>query len=504
MPELALPLNPDQWADWRWRLSNLYWIVDADGKKVPFRPNDEQIKFLDNLWFLNLVLKARQMGITTIACLFELDQCLFTSNTAAGIIAHHVDDAKKIFRTKIKFPYESLPEGLKNARPLITDSASELVFDNGSSISVSTSMRSGTMQYLHISEFGKISRKYPEKAREIVTGSFNAVKAGQFITVESTAEGRGGYFFDMSQKARKKAEEGRKLSSLDFRFHFFPWFEKDGNRIDPDGVIVTKELREYFDGLEAKLKIKLDASQRAWYVKTRELNVQEGMTEEDMKREHPSTPDEAFEVAILGAIYAKQMALLRAQGHIKRVPHIPSMPVNTFWDLGHNNVTAIWFHQWVAAEHRFIHYHEKSGEDLAYFATYLQNRGFLYGHHYLPHDAENKNLERNESRVDRLVELGIPREKISVVERIDHLDTGIEMTRKVLPLCWFDESECAEGIKALDNYQYEWDEKLGTFRQKPLANNAANGADAFRQFPQGWQPAPRKSKPRQRASWRTV
>lgn len=504
MAALDLRLNPDQWSDWKWRLSNLYWIVTDEGKKVRFVPNDEQLRFIENLWYLNLILKARQMGFTTLMGLLGLDQAIFNDNFTAGIIAHSLDDAKKIFRTKVKFPYESLPDGLKHSRPRITDSASELVFDNGSTISVSTSMRSGTLQFLHVSEFGKICRKYPEKAREIVTGSFNTVKPGMFITVESTAEGRGGYFFDYTKKARKLAHEGRKLTELDFRFHFYPWYEKRGNRINPDGVIVTKEMADYFAEIESKTGVKLDPAQRAWYVKKRELLVTEGETEEDMKREHPSTPDEAFDVAVRGAILGKQMTLLRKNGHIRRVPHIPSMPVNTFWDLGHNNVTAIWFHQFVAGEHRFIHYHEKSGEDLAYFATYLQNRGYLYRMHYLPHDAENKSLERNESRVDRLVELTIPREKIDVVDRIDIIDNGIEMVRKVLPTVWIDEVECADGISALDNYQYEYDEKLGTFKQQPMANHAANGADAFRQFAQGWMPAPKQSKPKRRASWRTV
>lgn len=504
MAVLDSRLNPDQWADPLWRLHNLYWIITEEGKKIPFRPNDEQIRLIENLHSANLILKARRLGFTTLIALIGLDQCIFNSNYTAGIIAHSLDDARKIFRNKVKFPYMNLPDQLIAARALVNDSASELVFNNGSSMSVATSMRSGTLQLLHVSEFGKICRKYPERAREIVTGSFDTVKAGQFLFVESTAEGRGGYFYDFSQKAQKLLQQGARLTPLDFRFHFFPWYEKRENRLDPDGVVITQEMREYFDALEAALGIRLDDQQRAWYVKKHAQLTGDGKIDEDMKREHPSTPDEAFQVAVLGAIYGKQMAFLRANKRIRSVPHVPSMPVNTFWDLGHNNVTAIWFHQYIANEHRFIHYHEKSGEDLAYFVKVLQDRGYLYGAHYLPHDAEHQNLERNESRVDRLVELGIDRAKIVVVDRITHLDDGIELTRKMLPQVLIDESGCALGIIALDNYQFEWDDKLGTFKQTPLKNNAANGADAFRQFAQGWetpQRGPRRSKS---TNWRTA
>src|SRR3990172_3098364 len=96
----------------------------------------------------------------------------------------------------------------------------ELSLTNGSMVYVGTSMRSATVQFLHVSEFGKISRRTPEKAKEIVSGSFNAVHPGQMIFVESTAEGRAGEFFDMCDGAQKKQQASSKLTQLDFKFHF--------------------------------------------------------------------------------------------------------------------------------------------------------------------------------------------------------------------------------------------------------------------------------------------
>src|SRR5687767_6869830 len=99
-----------QFLDPRWRLSNLYTIIDKAGRQVPFRPNDAQLAFLEQLHSANIILKARQLGFTTLCCLIYLDACVFTPNTRAGVIAHKLDDAKVIFRDKIKYSYDRLEE----------------------------------------------------------------------------------------------------------------------------------------------------------------------------------------------------------------------------------------------------------------------------------------------------------------------------------------------------------------------------------------------------------
>lgn len=482
MDEYQKALLKDPW----WRLNHLYWIQTDDGREIRFRANEEQAQLYRNLWYCNVILKARQLGFTTLLALLALDQALFRSNFAAGFIAHNLEDAKKIFRRKIKFAYDRLPKLIRDARPVVSDTSNQLVLPNGSEISVGTSMRSGTLQFLHISEYGKICRKFPDKAEEIKTGALNAVHAGQFVAVESTAEGRSGDFHELCQKSRKLQEQGATLTPLDFRFHFFPWWRKDSYRIAPKGVILTREMKRYFEELEADHGIKLDVRQKAWYIKK---SAQMG---DKMFQEFPSHPDESFHVAIEGAYYGKLIQSARSQGRIRQVPHVKTAPVNTFWDLGRNDVTAIWFHQDIAQEHRFIRYFENNGEDLAYYAKELQKlvaeEGYIWGYHYLPHDAHNKNLERNESRVDRLVQLGIPRDRIVVVPRCVVKNDAIEAVRKVLPRCWFDAKHCDVGLKALEEYQKKWNEHLGCWHDYPLHNWASNGADAFAQFAQGYQP----------------
>lgn len=187
-----------------------------------------------------------------------------------------------------------------------------------------------------------------------------------------------------------------------------------------------------------------------------------------------------------GAIYGQQIKQAQAEGRITKVP-VESLEVNTFWDLGRNDTTAIWFHQRAGLQDRFIDYYECRLVDLDHYAKVLKEKGYTYGQHYLPHDVEVVVLgSGNRSRRDILEGLGV--RPVTVVPRIDNINNGIEQTRKAFKTCWFDEDRCEDGLSALSNYQYQYDEKYETHRPHPLHNWASNGADAFRQFAQGYKP----------------
>lgn len=190
---------------------------------------------------------------------------------------------------------------------------------------------------------------------------------------------------------------------------------------------------------------------------------------------------------VKGAYYLNEMQRLRAEGRIRRVPYTPGEPVNTFWDLGYNDTTAIWFHQFIAGEHRFIHAYENSGESLDHYAQYLLSRGYnLGGLHFLPHDAANKSLQTGKSAEQILREL-LPGLRFEVVPRVEEVLTGINQTRMAMGRnVYIDEVECADGIAALDNYRKKYHEKLDVFTDQPLHDRYSNYADAFRQWGQGW------------------
>lgn len=459
-----------------WRLNNLYYITDKSGHKILFRPNWAQAQLLDDLWYLNIILKARQLGFTTLLCIVFLDAALFTDNTQCGIIAHNRDDAEEFFNNKVKFAYDHLPDWLQKARALPTDSAKKLAFSNGSSIRVGTSLRSGTLQYLHISEFGKVCAQFPEKAREIVTGALNTVHAGQFIAIESTAEGNAGYFFDYCQDAIKMQQQGRKPSKMQFKFHFFPWWKEPGYSIDPDGITIPQELAKYFGELESGEQITLEAGQEAWYAEKWRTQ------RDDMTREYPGTPDEAFKSSVAGRYYQREMAKVRKDRRITVVPHTDGVPVNLSWDLGIDDQVAIWFHQRVRAENRIIDYLCGEDEGLLFYFRQLQalreSEGYIYGRIYLPHDATHRSLQTGKSVADQFSASGFT--DYHIVPRTHDLLTSIEDTRRIFSSCWFDEVKTEEGVKTLDNYSKDPDRINGGFKARPRHDWASHGADSFR------------------------
>lgn len=186
-----------------------------------------------------------------------------------------------------------------------------------------------------------------------------------------------------------------------------------------------------------------------------------------------------------GAYYANEMQKLRADSRIRAVPYQAGYPVNTFWDLGWNDTTAIWFHQLIAGEHRFIRSYENSGESLDHYAQYIQSLGYnLGGVHYLPHDAENKSLQTGKSARQILQGL-MPGLRFNVVPRVQEVLTGINQTRLALngPV-FMDATNCGDGIAALDHYRKKYNEKLDVFTDEPLHDRYSNLADAFRQWGQ--------------------
>lgn len=466
-----------------WRLNNLYWIKNKEGKRIKFVMNNAQWELYNNLHTRNICLKARQRGFTTFIQLYCLDACLFIPNTNAGIVAHNLEDAGAFFKDKIKYAYDHLADHLKKAKPARNDSARELRFDNGSVIRVGTSLRSGTYQILHISEHGKLCAKFPDRAEEVKTGAIETVPKDGTIFIESTAEGRAGDFYDFCRKAMNHIGD---LSSLDYKFHFFPWQDEYEYMLDTE-VYLDDNMKKYFKNLESQ-GIVLNSGQKAWYVqKNAQLTTK-------MKREYPSTAEEAFEASITGAYFAKQMAQIRAKGQIMSVPIVPGVPILTFWDLG-RDTTAIWFFQEVGFDYRFIDYFENSGEDMLYYVKMLKSRQngndfYLYGDCFLPHDGRTKSLSSEYSPAEILMNNGFD---VRIVQRTKDKSLSIERARQVLPMCYFDKDRCQnnndpelDGIAHLDNYRKEWDDKLGTWKPKPLHDKHSHGADAFMTFADGF------------------
>ena len=472
-----------------WRLNNLYWIIDEQGKKVHFRMNDAQRRLWDDRHYLNIIPKARQLGFSTFIDIMALDSCLFTSNFAAGIIAHTRLDAQRLFATKVKFPYDHLPNEIKNLRPADTKNVQELKFNNDSSIYVGVSMRSGTLNFLHVSELGKISAENPEKAREIKTGALNTVHAKNIIFIESTSEGAEGDFYEFCERAHKLQLNNEKLTDMDFKLHFFPWHENPKYRLDPEGVIIYPYLQEYFEDLKLRYGISLDDSQKAWYAKKIEVQG------EDMYREMPSVYEEVFRISNEGAYYRKQFLKIYEDKRICPVPYMDGYPVDAIFDIGVGDDTAIWFTQTVGRELHAINYYENGGEGLGHYADFMwdlkRSDNYRYGKFIAPFDIANREWGNNaESRLQSAANLGI---NFTIAPKLS-IEDGIEQVRQTLASTWFDEEKCQVGIKHLENYKKEWDKKRGVWKNSPSHDSHSHGASAFRYRAITWREVTREQK----------
>lgn len=210
-----------------------------------------------------------------------------------------------------------------------------------------------------------------------------------------------------------------------------------------------------------------------------ERERKDGMEEDLIRQEYYCD----FESSVPGAIYGNQMRLARTEGRITKVPYQTGIPVDTWWDLGMDDSTTIWFSQDCGREVHFIGYYEMSGEGFDHYALHLQERqkkwNCVWGRHVAPHDISNRELGPGKSRLQTARELGI---RFEVASRVARKEDGIHTCRKIFRICWFDEIECKRGLECLSNYRREWNEKNRIWQLEPVHDWSSHGADGFQTF----------------------
>jgi phage terminase large subunit len=211
----------------------------------------------------------------------------------------------------------------------------------------------------------------------------------------------------------------------------------------------------------------------------------EGMPEELIQQEFYCS----FEAPLVGAYYGHELKLAFDQNRIGKVPYDPALPVNTFWDLGMRDDTAIWFHQYGGREHRLIDFYHTSGAGLPHYVKMLREKPYVYGTHLVPHDAAVRELGTGSTRIETAQSLGV---HLEIVRKIA-LDDGINATRMFLRKCYIDEEKCDYGLQALRQYtkQDSGERDLHNqivYRDQPTHNWASHPADALRTGATGWAP----------------
>ena len=182
-----------------------------------------------------------------------------------------------------------------------------------------------------------------------------------------------------------------------------------------------------------------------------------------------------------GSIYGKELEASVDAGRVSNVPYDPSVPVDTWWDLGIGDSTAIWFTQSVGRAVHVIDFYENRNEGLPHYCHVLNGKGYLYGTHNAPHDIEVRELGSGKSRRETAYDLGL---NFRVVPKLP-LEDGIHAAQMIIPRCWFDRDACKVGLEALRQYHRAYNERTRSFRSSPVHDWSSHAADAWRYFAVG-------------------
>jgi len=461
-----------------WRLNNIYTIRDKFGTPMKFNLHRAQhLAYAGSLRHSRqIILKSRQQGISTLWLISFFDDAVFMDNMNCGLMAQDADAATDLLE-RVTYAWDDLDDSIKGFLGIVrlVNNSKVTTFNNGSKIFVRTSFRSGTLTRLHISELGKIANKYPERAKETNSGSLQAIKAGNTVIIESTAEGRDNLFAKKWKVAENHVGE---MSAMHFAPLFLSWVD------DPDCVldIPVREKDEdasYLAMVERDLDIELTREQRWWAcAKREELG-------DEFDREYPYNPDSAFAQARDGTYYGKLLKDLRDGGRLLQGGVFePELKVTVSFDLGMNDSFEMLFWQddvTVSGRRqiRLIDHYHNTGEGLAHYVAVLRDKNYRYDRFILPHDAKKRELGAAKSIAGQLKDLGMTKQKI--LPRDDILP-GIQAVREMMPLLWIDAEKCEYVVNAFENYTKEWDSNRGVWKDKPRHDEWSNPMDAVRYY----------------------
>ena len=189
-----------------------------------------------------------------------------------------------------------------------------------------------------------------------------------------------------------------------------------------------------------------------------------------------------------GAIFGRQITQVHKDKRLTFIPIQSNCEVMTFWDIGKNDETAIWFVQQVGKEYHFIDYYQNRLEEIEHYTKQIRKLDYLYSMHFLPHDANHERLGMSRNIKRQLSDGGV--RPNTIVPRISHKETAIELAREIFPNCWFHKGDdergkrVEQGYECLCNYRYKYIEDDDVYHQTPHHDKFSNGADAFQGFAQ--------------------
>jgi hypothetical protein len=465
--------------DKRWRMDNLYLVLDDEGKMRQFKMRPEQIELFENRHSQNFVPKARKLGMSTFLVLDAFDECMFKRDYHAGIIDLKQKDAEDKL-SMAKYAWENGPKfhpnsairwiwkyAIQGKNPLTVNSNSRMEWTNGSGFSAGVRYTGKTPNRLHISEFGPIAAQFPVVATDIVRGSINSVhtaSGGGIVDIETTMEGgRIGECYKIFQLALK-AIGNAGMTNLDWKMFFFSWLghplyvlplqaPKRPETVDYFARI-TKEHGEWIEKAFGWKGGVVPTIRQAWWEKKRET------LGDLMWQQYPTVVSECDLASVSGQIYP-EVTKLRFDGRVTAFAPEVHLPFIVSADLGSSVNTALWLHQPAGPQHNVIDcvFSDATQSDLkgAWWVAdqirrWEQEYGFIV-QVLLPHDANITDKGAGVTYVETLAKAGISRAKIMVVPRTPDVWVGIDLVHKLLPRVWFHD-RCDKTIKDRDGNEH--------------------------------------------------
>lgn len=185
----------------------------------------------------------------------------------------------------------------------------------------------------------------------------------------------------------------------------------------------------------------------------------------------------SFEGSTKGAYYGEQLRIAEDEWRICVVPYESNLDTFSVRDMGMDDSTAIRTFQIFWKEVRILEYYHNSWKGLDHYANYLKNTSYRYTTHFLPHDAEVRELGTGISRREYLSKIWLT--NTQVLKKYPVQD-WIDAVRRILRYCFFNKEKCQDWLDALKYYHKEWNDKTQKFDDRPKHDWSSHWADSFR------------------------
>ena len=349
----------------------------------------------------------------------------------------------------------------------------------------------GSNEKLRIGCGREIQKSIADSVHQLLRNQIEALGLGGFYAVRETyIEGRNGTLFtfhglrhnvvdlkSLEGCDRFWVEEAQTVSKTSWET-LIPTIRKDGSEIwisfNPELDTDETYKRFILNPPPGTIRITLNWRDNPWFpaVLRQEMETLKAANEDDYDHVWEGKTRQTLD----GAIYANEIRAATRDERFTRVPCDESKPVQTFWDLGRADATAIWFAQYIGFEFRIVDFYENRGFALAHYLKVLQGKPYVYGDTWLPHDAQNDLLAS-----ERTIEQQIRDARFNVrITPKTSVAEGINAGRTVFSRCWFDAAKCADGINHLRRYRYDVDPDTKQYSRNPLHDDHSHAADAFR------------------------